>query len=576
VVSLAGFAVCVDNGADFRQGDRISLREGVRTVLESGGHANGAEGPGERGERRGSYRGPDRRSAVSPTGPDTRQLAVAVALLVATSACFTVLSLTRARSLDAELRALNGVLWTVCTVFALVLGVASALRWRVIGDASSLRVATAFLLLTVLVIVVDLVPFVDGDARPHGWVARLGVAMSIAVAISFAAAVVLRPIDAGLSISRHLIEVAAMVVVFLACVSFVPSLDHLATWRHSTVHGAGGVASRTAVVVVWALLGLIASARGIRRSSSLWAWLGVMFFGFACADVLASTATPDDEVWLTGALVVRAMALFFGLAGVCRQLVQTYVDQQTRAYVWRLSLETDAVRRRAEQAESEERAHEVRSALLAIESAARRLEPRDEELGAFPRATLGNAIEGEVELVRQLVERDRQPTGLAAFDVGTAIMPLVTLQRAAGRNIEIDLKQGLRAIGRRNEVSEVLHVLLDNAREHAAMSSVRVRTERVGTRVQIRVEDRGPGVPTPNRELIFLRGVTTAVQGSGLGLHVARQLMREQGGDVWVEDRIGGGASFVVSLPADLPVARPVKLRGDSEPRRQFQRFPAE
>jgi signal transduction histidine kinase len=117
---------------------------------------------------------------------------------------------------------------------------------------------------------------------------------------------------------------------------------------------------------------------------------------------------------------------------------------------------------------------------------------------------------------------------------------------------------------------------LDNAREHAAMSSVRVRTERVGTRVQIRVEDLGPGVPTAHRELIFLRGVTTAVQGSGLGLHVARQLMREQGGDVWVEDRIGGGASFVVSLPADLPVARPVKLRGDFEPRRQFERFPAE
>src|SRR6185503_2417577 len=110
------------------------------------------------------------------------------------------------------------------------------------------------------------------------------------------------------------------------------------------------------------------------------------------------------------ALVVRAMALFFGLAGVCRQLVQIYVDQQTRAYLWRLSLETDALRRRAEQAESEERAHEVRSALLAIESAARRVELRDEEPGASQPATLGHAIEDEIELVRHLVEHDRQPT----------------------------------------------------------------------------------------------------------------------------------------------------------------------
>jgi signal transduction histidine kinase len=496
--------------------------------------------------------------------------------LVATSACFTVLALTGGRYLDADLRSLNGVLWTTCSVVALVLGIASALRWRLVGDSSSLRVATAFLLLSVLIIVVHVVPFVEGDALPRGWVARLGVAMSIAVAIGFATAVALQPIDSGLSVSRHVLTVAASVALIFACVSLVPSLGQLAPWGRSMVHGAGGVASRMVVVLLWALLGLIASARGIRRSSWLWASLGVTLFGFACADVLAPIARRNHEVWLTGALVVLFMALLFGLAGVCQELMQTYVDQRTRAHVWRLSLEADALRRRAEQAESEERVHEVRSALLAIESAARRFEPRDDELGASPRATLGDAIEGEIELVRQLLEQDRQPMEREAFDVGAAIMPLVSLHRAAERSIGTELKQGLRAIGRRNQVLEVLHVLLDNAREHAGMSSVLVRTERVSTRIQIRVEDRGPGVPTMNREQIFLRGVTTTRQGSGIGLQVARRLMREQGGDVWVEDRIGGGASFVVSLPADLPVARPANLGCDAEPRPQFERFPTE
>ena len=47
------------------------------------------------------------------------------------------------------------------------------------------------------------------------------------------------------------------------------------------------------------------------------------------------------------------------------------------------------------------------------------------------------------------------------------------------------------------------------------------------------------------------RGSTSdGVEGSGLGLYVASRLMREQGGDLWVTDNPGGGAAFVMSLPA--------------------------
>jgi len=68
------------------------------------------------------------------------------------------------------------------------------------------------------------------------------------------------------------------------------------------------------------------------------------------------------------------------------------------------------------------------------------------------------------------------------------------------------------------------------------------------------VDDAGPGVAADARELVFERFVHGAAgperrQGSGLGLALVAQLTRLHQGQVWVEDRPGGGARFVVELP---------------------------
>ena len=73
----------------------------------------------------------------------------------------------------------------------------------------------------------------------------------------------------------------------------------------------------------------------------------------------------------------------------------------------------------------------------------------------------------------------------------------------------------------------------------------------------IRINDRGPGVPTALQERIFepfyrLPGATERDGGVGLGLALVKSIVLRHGGTVFCENRVGGGACFVVSLPLTI------------------------
>jgi signal transduction histidine kinase len=74
-----------------------------------------------------------------------------------------------------------------------------------------------------------------------------------------------------------------------------------------------------------------------------------------------------------------------------------------------------------------------------------------------------------------------------------------------------------------------------------------------GDRVRIDVTDSGPGIPEAQRELIFLPFISTKADGLGLGLPIVRRIVEEHGGSVACQNRAGGGAAFVVRLPAGGP-----------------------
>ncbi len=78
----------------------------------------------------------------------------------------------------------------------------------------------------------------------------------------------------------------------------------------------------------------------------------------------------------------------------------------------------------------------------------------------------------------------------------------------------------------------------------------------MGEGVEVRVCDRGPGIPEPERERIFepfYRGEQTRaqrVQGTGLGLSLVKKTVERHHGTVAVHNSPGGGAQFTLHLPA--------------------------
>ncbi|MCA9580407.1 MAG: hybrid sensor histidine kinase/response regulator [Myxococcales bacterium] len=93
--------------------------------------------------------------------------------------------------------------------------------------------------------------------------------------------------------------------------------------------------------------------------------------------------------------------------------------------------------------------------------------------------------------------------------------------------------------------------LVQNAIEAAPSgTAVQIASKRVGSLVFIEVMDEGPGIPHEDRHRIFERYVTSKATGTGLGLHLVKGAAERGRGSVNVDASPGGGARFLVRLPA--------------------------
>jgi signal transduction histidine kinase len=173
---------------------------------------------------------------------------------------------------------------------------------------------------------------------------------------------------------------------------------------------------------------------------------------------------------------------------------------------------------------------------------------------------------GLVDDLLALAASERGSLAVARRHVDLAEIARDTVRRAgplaAERGIELvgpaDDSVLLPVVGDPDRLVQLLLVLIDNAFGHSPPGGRVTLTAAAGPgrTATVRIDDEGPGVPADAREAIFepfarLPGSRTrADAGSGLGLAIARRLAELHGGTLAATDAPGGGARFVLSLPA--------------------------
>jgi signal transduction histidine kinase len=161
-------------------------------------------------------------------------------------------------------------------------------------------------------------------------------------------------------------------------------------------------------------------------------------------------------------------------------------------------------------------------------------------------------------------ESGEQSTVRENVDLGTlaasVVAELEPFWRAKHLECTVDVQAGSTLLGDEGELRRALMNLLANAIDWTPEGGhIWVKAFRAGSRVIVRVEDNGYGVPANLRDRLFQRfGPSEAPRqgaGSGLGLYLVRLIAQSHGGDAVYEEREGGGSIFSLNLPAAPAIA---------------------
>lgn len=314
-------------------------------------------------------------------------------------------------------------------------------------------------------------------------------------------------------------------------------------------------------------------------------------------------------VFAVGGLIPLTVALGYGLAGIIArpvrqarqqilQLGRSQFDQPIRiSYPEELSTlgaQLEWLRRRLANLEADKErfmrhvTHELKTPLASLKEGTELL--ADASLGTLnPQQTevvdiLKESTQDQEQMIMRLLsyaewrlERRQDSPEWHELQplLEEALAPTTMLRQAKSVTFELNLDTPF-IYGRRLAVLEVLDNLLSNALKFApAESQVDVTLgcmDRERGRVcEIRVRDRGPGVPAEQQERIFhpfeqgSQPEETTLRGSGLGLAIVAEICNELGGGVHVEDA-HPGARFVCQWPAPKMADDPKSSEADTPP----------
>ncbi len=239
-------------------------------------------------------------------------------------------------------------------------------------------------------------------------------------------------------------------------------------------------------------------------------------------------------------------------------------------------LEREKLRREAEQAAPLAEADKMRTALLdavghdlrtplaSAKAAVTSLRGDDVRWTPEQTAELLDTADGSLDRLARLVDNLLDMSRVNAGAVTAYLRPvgwddvvpgaLAELGDAAARVKLQGLEEAPSVLADAVLLERIVVNLVGNALRHSGSDAPLVSASALGDCVELRVADRGPGIPTEQRERVFQPfqrlGDHDNTAGVGLGLALSRGLVEAMRGTLTVEDTPGGGVTMVVSLPA--------------------------
>jgi two-component system, OmpR family, sensor histidine kinase KdpD len=208
--------------------------------------------------------------------------------------------------------------------------------------------------------------------------------------------------------------------------------------------------------------------------------------------------------------------------------------------------------------------HDLRTPLTSIKAAIGSLRDPDLRLSAEDTAELLTTIEESTDRLRGLVSNLLDSSRLAAGAIVVIRRPVgydEVVARALSNvdgavSIAVEVDERLPPVfADAGLLERVVANVVDNALRHGGPAAeVAVRASAHAGRVELRVVDRGPGLPRGAVDTIFMPfqrlDDRNATPGVGLGLSVAKGFVDAMGGTITAEDTPGGGLTIAISLPS--------------------------
>jgi len=169
---------------------------------------------------------------------------------------------------------------------------------------------------------------------------------------------------------------------------------------------------------------------------------------------------------------------------------------------------------------------------------------------------LNHLVEEATQLAR--LEAKQVELNLTPHDIGEAIDGALESAKkvVAGHSIELKKKSDFpQAVFDLDLITNVVYQLLENAAKYSAPAApIRISAENTESAISVSVADRGTGIDELDQSLIFdkfYRGKDNrySVQGTGMGLAIAKAVVEAHGGTIRVTSQLGQGSVFSFTLP---------------------------